>query len=319
MLQQTRVETVTPYYERFLAAFPDLAALARAPLEQVLEHWSGLGYYSRARNLHAAARIIARERGGEFPARSEAWRELPGVGRYTAAAIASIASGEAVAVLDGNVKRVLSRLACLARPIDTPAAERRLWSLAEALLERRAPGAFNQALMELGATVCVPRRPRCEECPVRERCRAALRSAQTRLPRRRPKAPVPQCEAVAAVLERGDRLLMVRRPPRGLLGGLWELPGGEVRDAEPPDAALRRNLLERFGLTVAADGPIGAVQHAFTHRRLTVHVHRCRRVGGRVRPAAHDAFRWVKRSEMDRLALSSLDRRMLVLVRGAPR
>lgn len=318
MLQQTRVETVTPYYRRFLAAFPDVAALARAPLEEVLRRWSGLGYYSRARSLHAAARIVAGARGGEFPARAEAWLELPGVGRYTAAAIASIVSGEELAVLDGNVKRVLSRLTCFRRPIDTPAAEQRLWKLAELMLERGAPGAFNQAMMELGATVCVPRRPRCEECPIRKHCRAAFRGVQSQFPRRRSRAAVSQFAAVAAVLERGDSLLMVRRPPSGLLGGLWELPGGEVRDAEPPDAALLRNLSERFGLAVAAGARIGAVQHAFTHLRLTVHVHRCRRIHGRVRPVVHDAFRWVRRSEIDQLALSSLDRRMLALIRIAP-
>jgi A/G-specific adenine glycosylase len=318
MLQQTRVETVTPYYQRFLAAFSDVAALARAPLEDVLRCWSGLGYYTRARNLHAAARIIVRERGGEFPGQADAWLELPGVGRYTAAAIASIVSGEAVAVLDGNVKRVLSRLTCFTRPIDSPGAARRLWGMAGALLERRAPGAFNQAMMELGATVCVPRRPRCNECPIREHCRAALRGVQARLPLRRPKSPAPQIEAVAAVLERNGRVLMVRRPPSGLLGGLWELPGGEMRDGEALDAALCRVLHERFGLAVEVDGWIGAVRHAFTHRRLTVHVHRCRRIHGRVHPAAHDAFRWVQHSEMDRLALSSLDRRMLALLRDGP-
>jgi A/G-specific adenine glycosylase len=187
LLQQTRVETGLPYYERFVAAFPTVADLAAAPLDRVLKLWDGLGYYTRARNLHRAARLVVHERGGVLPRTAEQWQQLPGIGRYTAGAIASIAFDAAVPVVDGNVKRVFARVFCIERCIDAPAIQTELWRIAADLLPPTAPGDFNQSLMELGARLCTPRKPRCADCPIRRCCAAHAAGAQDRLPRRRPK------------------------------------------------------------------------------------------------------------------------------------
>lgn len=276
MLQQTRVETVLRYYEPFLAAYPSVQALAAAPLERVLARWAGLGYYRRARNLHAAARLIAGEFGGAFPRSPSDLQRLPGIGRYTAAAIASIAFGEPAAVLDGNVQRVLARLFAVEIPPDEARGCARLWELADALLARRNPGDFNQALMELGARVCTPTSPRCGCCPVRRWCAAFAQMRVDELPAPRRRRDAPLVEAAAAVVLHAGRLLLERRPDDGLLAGLWRLP--EVPWTPRRTAArLRDKLRELLGASVSVrvGRTIGTVEHAFTHRRLRLHVVRC--------------------------------------------
>ncbi len=232
MLQQTTVAAVVPYYERFLRRLPDVGVLARARLDTVLAQWSGLGYYRRARNLHAAAKIVARE---GFPADSAGWRALPGVGAYTAAAIASIVHREAVSVVDGNVERVLSRMHRIRRDPG------RIRELAEAWISPRAPGGHNQAVMELGATVCTPRRPRCDQCPVRTFCAGRTSPGRYPAPRARPK-PKHEHRTVAFVL-RGDCVKLVRNKEAGRLAGMWDLP--EADPAGQPLATVRHTILDR--------------------------------------------------------------------------
>jgi A/G-specific adenine glycosylase len=313
MLQQTRVETVVPYYERFLARFPTVDALADAEPDEVTRLWSGLGYYSRARNLHAAARRVAREHGGTLPGEVEALRALPGVGRYTAGAVASIAFDRPAPIVDGNVARVLARLLDLREDVTSTPVQKRLWNEAEALARGPRPGDLNQALMELGALVCTPRAPKCLLCPLREACRAHAAGDPEALPvKRRPALPK-QIAAVAAVLTRGKRLLAVRRPPQGLLGGLWDLPGDELGAREPARAALERALRERLGLEAVGVRAIGEVQHQFTHRTLALHVFRAEAKPGRVVRRAYDAHRWVTPAAFARLGASALARKALAL------
>ena len=311
MLQQTRVETVIPYYERFLARFPDVAALASADLDDVLREWAGLGYYARARNLKRAAEQMVREHGGRVPRERAALAALPGVGPYTQGALLSIAFGERAAIVDGNVRRVFSRL--LALPSPSAAA---LWSLAGDLVPERAPDEWNQALMELGALVCTPRGPDCEACPVAAECAARKEGAPERYPARARKREVPRVSAVAGVLERRrpPAVLMLRRPASGLLGGLWELPSLEGDDPE----ALVRSLRERTGLAAEPGEPLGEVRHQFTHRVLRLRVLRLSRSSGRLRAGARGEARWCDAAELARLPLSTLMRKTLALAGVLP-
>lgn len=299
MLQQTRVDTVIPYFERFMADFPTVEDLARAPLEAVLERWSGLGYYSRARNLHRAAQAVAAA--GGFPTSVEGLRALPGVGPYTAGAVASIALGLDAPLVDGNVERVLCRHAAWA--VDPKAARARLWAMAAANLPPGAAGDHNQALMELGATVCTPRRPACLACPLREGCDG--RGDPERYPAKAPRAAVPTVGAVAALVHRDGRLLLARRAETGLLGGLWEPPMAEEAELGP---ALRR----RLGLTLRDAVELGEVTHVFSHRRLVARVYRAV-VEGEPAPTDYLDARWVPVGEVDRMALSTLARRLLAV------
>ena len=239
MLQQTQVATVIPYYQRFLARFPDVRSLARASEEQVLRLWSGLGYYARGRNLHRAAREIARN---GFPRDAKSIAQLPGLGRSSAAAIAVFAFGERAAILDGNVKRVLARCFGIAQ-------ESRLWERAEAELPARGLQAYTQGLMDLGATVCTRANPACERCPLARLCEAQRRGWQDRLPAARPRRPLPRRSVTWLVLRRGDRVLVERRPSPGIWGGLWCFPAGERK---PGDRAL------------------APIEHGFTHFRLRI-------------------------------------------------
>jgi len=275
MLQQTRVEAALPYFEAWMRKFPDLEALAAAELEDVLQVWAGLGYYARARNLHRAAREVVIERGGELPRDPEGLRSLPGVGEYTAAAVSSIAFGAPVAAVDGNIRRVLARL--LDHPSPTPANQRE-W--ATKLLAREDPGAFNQALMELGALLCTPRSPRCSRCPVSSFCRSYAAGTQEERPAARARRAASHLtEAVAVILgaRGGEPFVLVRkRPPEGLLGGLWELPGIRVAEGVGSGEAARRlaeELLSACGWEseggMLHDGtPLEPLDHVFTHRRI---------------------------------------------------
>ncbi len=313
MLQQTRVETVIPYYERFLARFPSVQALADAEPDDVIQLWSGLGYYSRARNLHAAARKVVDDHGGALPSEIGALRQLPGVGRYTAGAVASIAFDRSAPIVDGNVARVLARLFDLREDVTTPPMQKRLWEEAEALARGPHPGDLNQALMELGALLCTPRAPKCLLCPLREQCKGLAAGDPEALPIKRPAAAPKRIEAAAAVITRAGKLLAVRRPPEGLLGGLWDLPGGELAAGEEPRAALSRALRTKLGLALRGVAPLGAVQHQFTHRTLALHVFRAEARPGRVVRREFDAHRWLSRAGFERLGLSAVARKALAL------
>ncbi len=299
MLQQTQVATVIPYYQRFLESFPDLAALARADIQTVLKHWEGLGYYRRAHHLHQAARELVRTGKGRLPDQHEAFRALPGVGDYIANAVMSIAFELPRAVVDGNVKRVLSRLGGIPDAVNRPAAHRIFQRAADRLLDRGEPGSFNQALMELGALVCTPRRPNCPDCPWQTRCFARLNGRTDDFPRRIRKNPIPQHAMVAGILCHRNRLLIVQRPSEGLLAGLWEFPGGRRNRNESAPAACRRVLHQTTGLVASADQKLVRVHHAYTHFKIVLDLYLCHKVSGRVRLNGRQAFRWIRPNELD--------------------
>jgi A/G-specific adenine glycosylase len=314
LLQQTRVQAALPYYHRLIQSFPTVTDLAAADEDRVMKLWEGLGYYSRARNLLRAARLIVAEYGGRFPKRADEWRRLPGVGRYTAAAIASIAFGERVAIVDGNAKRVLSRIFDIEDCIDAAKTQRVLWSIAEQLVPRKAPGDFNQALMELGSRVCVPGEPRCDECPVRRHCDARAVGRQSSLPVRRAKKPLPHYEIVAAAMTKNGRYLLGKRPAASMLGGLWELPGGKTEPDETHAQALRRELREELGIEVAVGRLVASVNHGYSHFRITLYVYRCEHVCGRPQPFYYTEFKWVARKHFSRYAVPAATRKILALL-----
>ncbi len=310
MLQQTRVDTVAPRFTRWLARFPTVSALARAPLDDVLAEWAGLGYYARARHLHAAAREVEARWGGALPDDPAAVRALPGIGRYTAGAILSIAFARREPVLDGNVIRVLTRLHALDGDPRAPALQVRLWALAGELVSDGDPGEVNQALMELGAMVCAPRRPACLVCPLARDCAAHRAGDEERYPSPTKPTRVVAVEQVAVALLRGERVLLARRPPAGLWGGLFELPSGEPRAGEPLPDAARRIARERVGLAVAEAAPLTRFTHVLTHRKMAFHAF-VAPARGKVRRAGYDAHTWATVEEAGALGTSRATARML--------
>ncbi|HSK18659.1 MAG TPA: A/G-specific adenine glycosylase [Longimicrobiales bacterium] len=266
MSQQTRVETVVPYYYRWLDRFPDIATLADAPVDDVLKVWEGLGYYSRARNLHAAARIVRERHDSALPSSHDALRALPGVGEYTAGAVSSIAFGERRPAVDGNVRRVLARV------LDLPAPSAALLrDVAATLVPDDRPGDFNQALMELGATICTPRSPRCGRCPIAARCTARAAGTAEERPARRTKKRIPVIDIATAVLrDPAGRLMIVRRPEDGLLGGLWCFPGTEMHPGDDPQAVASA-VADVYVTGRGEPTPLGTVEHVFSHRRERYH------------------------------------------------
>ncbi len=306
MLQQTRVETVVPYYERFLARFPDLGALAAADEEDVLRLWAGLGYYARARNLRRAAQIVVRDHGGALPRDADALAELPGVGRDTVGALRSIAFKEPAAIVDGNVRRVLSRLCAAPRLPDTDA-----WRLAGELVPASAPDEFNQALMELGATVCTPRAPACARCPVASVCEARASGTPEAFPAPVRKAKPRTVHAFGGLLVRRGRVLLLRRPSQGLLGGLWEIPNV----SDQPARALVALVRERSGLRVETGEPLGEVRHLFSHIDLTLELVRLEDGGGRLAGSARADARLCAAERLSELPLSKLMKKALAVSR----
>ncbi|MGE3182149.1 MAG: A/G-specific adenine glycosylase [Phycisphaerae bacterium] len=273
MLQQTRVETVIPFFARFVNALPNVASLAAASEGRVLKLWEGLGYYSRGRNLHRGAQVVMEKYGGVIPLSTSELRTLPGIGRYTAAAIASICAGEAVAVLDGNVKRVIARLFAIESSIDDRSTDARLWKLAEALVSPTRPGDHNEAMMELGATICVPRSPHCDRCPVHKHCRAFAAHVQNDLPIRATRRAIPTERWAAALLQRGNRTLLVQRPSSGLFAGMWDLPNVVLSGNERGRTKLINWLLMRCDLPDIALKKKGRVEHVLTHKRILLDVY----------------------------------------------
>jgi len=270
MLQQTQVATVIPRFELFLDRFPTLEALAAADPEAVAAAWSGLGYYRRARNLHASAAVLVREHAGRIPEDPSLLRELPGVGEYTAAALASLIHGAPRAVVDGNVIRVLTRLVALDRPPGRAATDREIRELAQALLEPAAAGDWNQAVMELGATVCLPRHPACDACPWRRECRARAEGTAESFPRRRPPAPVIEIQRALGVFRRGGRVLLRRRRDTRLLEGTWELPGVDAAPEEDALEPLVEELETMTGGPVRIGAELTRFRHSITRRRIAV-------------------------------------------------
>lgn len=324
MLQQTRVDTVIPRFSRWMARFPTATALARAPLDDVLAEWAGLGYYARARNLHLAARQIEERYGGELPDRENDLESLPGIGRYTRGAILSIAFSQEAALLDGNVERVLARVFRIGGDPKGATTKKLFWELAERLVRgtralQMDPSRLNQGLMELGATVCLPRNPACLVCPLREVCKARKAGLAEAYPEASRKARVQEVATVSVALVREGKVLLMRRPANGLWGGLYELPSGELLVGETALGAARRVARERAGLELTLESlsplPGGAArfEHLLSHRRMTMHGF----VGpapvslGRVRRSGYDAHRFVTVEAALDLGVSQATRRQL--------
>lgn len=298
MLQQTQVKTVIPYYQRWLAQFPTIAALASAEQQQVLKAWQGLGYYARARNLHRAAQDLMQHHGGKFPSDLETVMLLPGIGRTTAGGILSAAFNLPTPILDGNVKRVLARLTALDIPPNK--ALNQLWQLSAALIDSANPRDFNQALMDLGATVCTPKNPACLLCPWRSSCQAHALNMQNELPMSESRAPIPHKSIGVAVIWNDEgQILIDRRKPSGLLGGLWEFPGGKIEPGETVEACIVREIQEELGIEIAVGDRLITIDHAYTHFRVTLNVHHCRYVSGEPQPIECDEVRWVSLAELD--------------------
>lgn len=303
MLQQTRVETVIPYFARFLARFPTLSDLAAAPLEDVLAHWSGLGYYRRARTLHAAAQAIVERHGGVFPRTREALLDLPGVGPYTAGAIASIAFDLCEPLVDGNVARVFARIFALDLEPDSKAFQTELWDRAERLVRAGdRPGEWNQALMELGATVCTPRTPSCGACPVRDLCRARADDRVDELPRSKVRTTPIDVELLVVIVREGDRILLERRSETGRMAGMWQFPTIETSGDE-----LIAPKLWPDGVSLLETEPLGSVRHTITRHRI-----RARVAAARIaRNDAESSFVWHSRDALDALALTGMTKKIL--------
>jgi A/G-specific adenine glycosylase len=315
MLQQTQVGTVIPAYESFLERFPTVEALASASIDAVLKAWEGMGYYRRAHNLYRAARIIVEEHGGSFPQSAAALEELPGIGPYTAGAIASIAFGEAVPAVDGNVIRVLARVLNISDDVRQSATKRAIRQRAADFIPVERPGDFNQALMDLGRRICRPRRPDCLHCPITQSCEAYRLGLQNALPVKSRRASTPHHDVTAAVIWKNrarDLLLIAQRPDDKMLGGLWEFPGGKVEPGEELKDCLRRELREELGIEVEIERQMLQLKHAYTHFRITLHVFECVHIGSS-QPRALDCadWAWIALGQADDYAFPATDRQIV--------
>lgn len=314
MLQQTQIETVIPYYTRFLKTYPSIHDLAAAPLDDVLKLWEGLGYYSRARHLHKTARRISTEYDGQFPRTVAELKTLPGIGPYTAGAVASIAFGVSAPVVDGNVIRVFSRLVDLEDDVTQHATKKKLWSLAEDLVPDDRAGDYNQALMELGQKICTRSTPTCEQCPIQAQCAAYANGTQDERPVKKKRAPTPHYDVAAGII-RGDdgRILIAQRPLDGLLGGLWEFPGGKQEDSETLPECLQRELREELAIEVEVGAFFVKVDHAYSHYKITLHAYECRYLHpmqgyDAPTPLEAEGWQWVTEDDLREFSFGKADR-----------
>lgn len=310
MLQQTRVEAVIPYFEKWMRLFPTVKELAEASEQDVLTAWEGLGYYSRARNLHKAAQIVVERYAGELPRDLKELRGLPGIGRYTAGAIASIAFNVDEPTLDGNLRRVFARLFDVSQPADSTIGEEILWKLAARHLPKGQAGDYNQALMDLGATICLPKNPRCLLCPLMAICEARANGTQEQRPVLKPKKETPHFTHAAGVILKNGKALLAKRPSKGLLGGMWEFPNGRV-EGEPAEE-LESVLEAGYRLKVRTGEALGSVHHAYTHFRVTVHAFRCELVA----MSDKESLKWVKLEDMDKYPMGKVDRQIARVLHG---
>ena len=310
MLQQTRVDTVKPYFERWTERFPDVRTLAAADEQDVLRLWEGLGYYSRARSLHKAAKVIVNEYGGQIPDDPAELRKLPGIGDYTAGAIASIGFGRPAAALDGNIRRILARFYDIADPVRTPQTEKLLWHLAEESLDRERPGDYNEALMDLGSAICLPENPKCLLCPISADCLARQNGTAAERPVMIKAEPIPHYIVTAAVIpdENGEKFLLTKRPPNGLLGGLWEFPGGKQEPGESLEDCIRREISEELGVAISVGEAFGVYKHAYTHFKVTLYAFICTVTEGSPQPLVASELGWFSREELGDLPMGKIDR-----------
>ncbi len=315
MLQQTQVKTVIPYYDRWLAQFSTIQALASADQQQVLKVWQGLGYYARARNLHRAAQEIVSQHHGKFPTDLQTVLTLPGIGRTTAGGILSAAFDQPTPILDGNVKRVLARLIALSVPTSKAIAP--LWQLSEALLDPAHPRDFNQAWMDLGATVCLPRNPLCDRCPWQSHCHAHNQGIQTTLPMTETRAPIPRkIIGVAVIWNETGQILIDRRKADGLLGGLWEFPGGKVEPGETIPTCIQREIQEELGIEIEVGDRLIVVDHTYSHFHVTLNVHHCKHLSGDPQAIECDEIRWVELADLDNYPFPKANLQIIEALKG---
>lgn len=308
MLQQTRTDQAIPYFERFMKRFPTVGRLASAPRQAVLKAWEGLGYYRRAHQLHEAARKIVADLKGRWPKTAEEWRQLPGVGPYTAAAVASLAFGQDVAVVDGNVERVVARFFAFGQPVGVTASRKKFEALLNAVLPRGRAGMFNEAMMELGATCCTPRNPQCGKCPLKPGCRAARQGDPTRFPvRRAPKTRPHKVVGAGVIVKQDGRILIAQRKDTSMLGGLWEFPGGTREPDETLEDCIARELREELGIETVIGPELIVVHHEYSHFTIELHAHWGRIRRGRPRPIHCADVRWVRLNELREYPFSAAD------------
>ncbi|NEO84187.1 MAG: A/G-specific adenine glycosylase [Spirulina sp. SIO3F2] len=314
MLQQTQVKTVIPYYQRWLEQFPTVQSLAQADQQTVLKAWEGLGYYARGRNLHKAAQQICQQHQGEFPRQLEQVLALPGIGRTTAGGILSAAFNQPLAILDGNVKRVLARLTAL--PVPPKQVIKMLWAVSEALLDPQQPHDFNQAIMDLGATVCLPKQPTCLLCPWQQACYAYADHRQNQLPMRTPSAPLPVKKiGVAVIRNAAGQILIDRRLEEGLLGGLWEFPGGKIEPGETVEACIEREIREELDIAIAIDEHLITIDHAYTHFKVNLQVYLCTYGSGEPKPLESQEIRWVDLDQIDEFPFPKANQQIIQALR----
>jgi A/G-specific adenine glycosylase len=317
MLQQTQVTTVIPYYRRFMDRFPTAADLAGADIQEVFKQWEGLGYYSRARHLHRAAAMVVSCFEGQVPDDPAAFRSLPGVGDYIAAAVLSIAFGRVIPVVDGNVKRVLARLFEMDTPVNQSGAHKIFQVPAERFICPRRPADFNQAMMELGALICRPKNPACGACPMAGLCRAYRHRTTAVYPKRHSPRKIPHRHLAIGVIRKNGKILVVQRPSHGLLGGLWEFPAVPGNAEQTDSKAVAENLAVETGLEIVVDRRLTRIRHAYSHFTLSADVYLCRHVAGRVRLNTAQAHRWVTLRSLARLPLHKANHKFLDALEAA--
>jgi A/G-specific adenine glycosylase len=307
MLQQTQVATVIPYYQRFLKSFPTLRHLARSDLSRVLKVWEGIGYYSRARNLHRASQIVLNHFHGEIPNTLKDLLSLPGIGRSTAGAILSFAFDKEAPILDGNARRVLSRLFAVSGSRGRR-AEQLLWKISESLIPRGHSNPFNQALMDIGSMLCTPKDPQCLSCPLRDLCKGKTSGEPERFPTKSIKKKIPHIEAIAAVIQQNGKVLLKQRPPKGLLGGLWDFPNWRTEGEGRLRLRLRKHIQKEMGMNVEVKEPVGIFKQTFSHFKLTLQVFHCQPLDGRGRE------KWVPIRNLHLLPMSRIHRRIAEMI-----
>ncbi|MGB3295011.1 MAG: A/G-specific adenine glycosylase [Phormidesmis sp.] len=318
MLQQTQVKTVIPYYERWLKHFPTVERLAATPQQTVLKLWEGLGYYARARNLHKAAQQVVVEHGGQFPEELEEAIALKGIGRTTAGGILSAAFNQPTAILDGNVKRVLARLVAL--PVPPSKALTQLWQLSERVLDPQHPRDFNQAIMDLGATLCTRHNPACLLCPWQTHCAAYNQNAVSDFPMTEPRKPLPHKQiGVAVITDDQGNILIDRRKQEGLLGGLWEFPGGKIEPDETVEECVSREIKEELDIEIEVGSRLITIEHAYTHFKVTLHAFNCKYLSGDPKPLESDEVKWVTLDEIDQYPFPKANAQIIEAMRRQSR
>jgi A/G-specific adenine glycosylase len=315
MLQQTQVTKVLRYYDLFIDRFPTIYSLSKARLQTVLKSWELMGYYARARNLHRASKLVVNSFNGEIPRDYTLFKNLPGVGEYIAAAVTSIAFGAPRPVLDGNVKRVLARLYLIDTPVNRQNANRIFIEKAEEILDKKDPGKFNQAMMELGAVICKPKNPQCSVCPVKQFCQAQINNVQSSYPLRIKKARIPRYHISAGIVQKDGKFLITRRKNSGLLGGLWEFPGGKIQKDETPEQACEREIYEEAMIHVEISQHLKQIKHAYTHFRIIMDIFLCEYVSGQVNLKSSTDYRWINISDIDKYPFPAANHKFITLLK----